>query len=175
MTMTEEHHERPTTASIDRRVERLELAQERLGVAQAETDRKVDQLDAKVEYIKEFMSLRFTGLENSLATSVARFDAFTSKIEALIVKGMEQQADLDASPLGRSINRRIGELEGLAERLVEPTELRGKLADIQAQLDTHDSALDQLRGAGAGFRLFVLPVIGSAAAVVGILAALGKL
>jgi len=123
--MTDETHERPTTASIDRRVERLELSQ-------AATERKVDELTAKLGYMEEFLKLKFSVLEAGQSTQTTRFEAFTSKIDAMIHETVRQAGDLEASAVGRGVSRRLVELERVTE--------------------SHQTALDQVSGAVVFFR-----------------------
>lgn len=104
-----EHQPRATTASIDRRVERLEIAQ-------TEMDRKVAALDVKVDYIRQFMELRFSTLEASLGATGAKLDAFMAKIDTMTQDNMQKQADLDASPLGRQVSKRLSDLEEQADK-----------------------------------------------------------
>jgi hypothetical protein len=127
----ENQHPRPTTASIDRRVERLEQAQ-------TEMDRKVAALDVKVDYLKELMTLRFSALEASISVQGSKLDTFMAKIESLIQEGMKQQGDLDASALGRSINKRITALEEGEEK--------------------HEVLLHQFQGFSALIRFYLLPI-----------------
>jgi hypothetical protein len=145
MTSDEDQHARPTTASIDRRVERLELAQ-------AETTRKVDALGVSMDFLKELMGLKFAGLESALASQNSKLDVFIAKIDGLIEKGQEQAVDLDASPLGRAIGRRLSSLE--------------------ASREAHDDVLGAMGGFGAGIRQYVVPIISVSVAAAALVVAL---
>ena len=138
---------RPTTASIDRRVERLELAQ-------AETDRKVDQVALKMEYMSELMSLKFSSMESSQSAMGSKLDTFMTKIDALIAEGMKQASDLRAMPLGRQVDDRLLRLE--------------------QQADQAENFISQARGFGGTFRLYVLPVLAMVVAITAVLVRLGE-
>jgi hypothetical protein len=105
---------RPTTASIDARVGRLEAAQ-------AETTRKVDQLDIKMEFLGELMKLKFSAIETGVGAVNGKLDAFIVKIDGMVADGLKQSTELTASPLGRLVDKRLTVLEGkadVADRLI---------------------------------------------------------
>lgn len=62
-------------------------------------------------HIREIMTSRFVGLESQLNNQSSKLDNFIGKIETLISEGMKQQADLEASPLGRQIDERLKRTE----------------------------------------------------------------
>lgn len=133
-TPDEDHagNSRPTTASIDRRVERLEIGQ-------AETTRKVDALGVQMDYLKELTTMRFASMDTTLAAHGTKLDLFITKIDALILRGQEQAGDLSSTPMGRSLEKRISSLE--------------------ISRDANDDAMQAVRGFGSGFRQYVIPSI----------------
>jgi hypothetical protein len=133
-----EHPGRPTTASIDRRVGRLEDAQ-------AATDRKVDQLALQLGYVKDLMEMKLTTMQSAIDANASRFDALATKIEGMIADATKNAGDLRANPLGRQIDDRLKELEGTVE--------------------AHDKALNQYQGFGYGLRAYVLPVLAFALSI----------
>lgn len=136
--MSTEGESRPTTASIDRRVERLEIAQ-------ADTNRKVDQLGVEMRFMKEFMETKFSVVELSLGNHSTKFDNFVMKIEGMIAESLKAQGDIEATPIGRQVSSRLASLEG--------------------RIDNLDTFLDQFRGFGSGFRFYILPVAAIALSV----------
>lgn len=118
--MTDEPHERPTTASIDRRVERLEASQ-------AATDKKVDELTFKLGYMDEFNKLKFGTLEAQNGALSSKLDSFMARIDQLITDSYKQAADLQATPLGRQID--------------------GRLTRVETDTDKHQSDIDRVQGA----------------------------
>jgi len=102
--MTAEGEGRPTNSSIDARVARVELAQ-------AATDKKVDELTFKLGYMDEFNKLKFGTLEAQNSALSSKMDAFISEMRGLIQKGMEQAGDLRASSAGRLVDDRLDAVE----------------------------------------------------------------
>jgi hypothetical protein len=98
-----EENGRATTQTIDRRVAKLEDLQ-------AETDRKVDNLDLKVGYMKDMVDLKLTSVQNSVA-----------KIETMIDDAMKQAGDIRSNPLGRQVDDRLvrhgNEIDELTESM----------------------------------------------------------
>lgn len=87
---TENDHARATTATIDRRVERLEQ---------------------QVGFMRELMDLRFAAVESAVTANSQKLDAFILKIETLITDALKQSADLRAQPLGRQVDDRLVAVE----------------------------------------------------------------
>ena len=112
--------ERPTTASIDGRVARLEAAQ-------AATDRKVDSLAEKLSYMDDLIKLKFSTVEASIGAQSAKLDSFMARIDKLIEEGLRTAGDLDSTPVGRSVNKRLSEVERIT--------------------DDHQARIDEQRGA----------------------------
>ena len=112
--------ERPTTASIDRRVERLEASQ-------AATDRKVDSLSERLGYMDDFIKLRFSTVEAAINAQSSKLDVFMSRIESLMLEAARSAGDLEATAAGKQVNGRLKAIETLA--------------------DEHQSEIDQFRGA----------------------------
>lgn len=118
--MPDEPHERPTTASIDRRVERLESSQ-------AETDRKVDLLASKLGYLDDLIKLKFTTVEAAIGAQSAKLDSFMAKMDALVLESTRQSSDLEGTPIGRQVSSR--------------------LSKVEITTDEHQSELDKVEGA----------------------------
>ena len=117
----ETNNTRPTTASIDRRVERLEIAQ-------SETDRKVDALGSKLSFLEEFMKLQFDGLRVGLSAQQTEFKAFVNRIDALILEGTKQSGDLSSTPAGRQIVKALETLQaGREENRKSIDALKGRV------------------------------------------------
>lgn len=108
---TEEQGSRPTISSVDARVSRLEESQGRLEAAQIRQDGVLQLVQLEQTHLREIMTSRFGGLESQMQAQGAKLDNFIGKIDTLITEGMKQQADLEASPLGRQIERRLTGVE----------------------------------------------------------------
>jgi hypothetical protein len=103
--------ERPSTASIDRRVERLEISH-------AEMQRTVDRLEVGMANLKEVMGLRFSGIEAAhratdiQITSLAEKVDITNKfIQSAIAESNKMASEVDATPAGRLVSAEIKELQ----------------------------------------------------------------
>lgn len=111
MTTEGEVSARPSISSVDARVGRLEEAQSRLEARQLEQDGVMRLIQLEQTHIREIMTARFVSLETHMSEHGTKLDNFIGKIDALIAEGMKQQADLEASPLGRQIEKRLAGVE----------------------------------------------------------------
>lgn len=93
----DENNHRETTATLGRRVERLERGQ--------------DALSIRVESFKEVVDLKLEMILNKVNTNSAELEAFIMKIENLIKEGLEKQADIRSTPLGRQLDDRLNKME----------------------------------------------------------------
>jgi hypothetical protein len=107
--------QRPSISSVDARVARLEEAQQRLEARQLEQAGAMSLITQEQKHLREIVDARFTSIESGLQVLTGKFDTFVGRMEALIDKGMEQQGDLKASPLGRQIDERLIKTEQWVE------------------------------------------------------------
>lgn len=128
---------RPTTASIDRRVERLEHAQ-------AETDRKIDQVSMQVGFVKEMMDLKFTSIE-----------AFMKRIEEMIADATKNAGDIRANPLGRQVDDRLAKLERRADELISSE----RIVKLEDKVEILDDNAVRAAGLGGVVRAYVIPAL----------------
>lgn len=105
MTSAQETMEpKATTASIDRRVERLE------GLV-AEQSNAISLLSAEQKHLRELMTMQFDGLDAQLKLQGAKLDAFISRIDTFIDSTNRQSGDLQATAVGRAVDERLDNLE----------------------------------------------------------------
>lgn len=129
--MADAENPRPSISSVDARVARLEEAQLR-------QDGQMQLIQLEQQHIREIMTSRFVSLEASQNSLGSKLDNFIGKMETLITEGMKQQADLDASPLGRQINDRIKVTETWVEISKEyAAEQRGQRRLVASLLGTN--------------------------------------
>jgi len=89
--------ERATTASIDRRVERLEQAQ-------AEMAQQIALVQLEQSHLKELVNSRFSSLESAIGMLGAKLDSITTLIQAA-------SADAMATPAGRNALATLTQLQ----------------------------------------------------------------
>lgn len=129
--MADAENPRPSISSVDARVARLEEAQLR-------QDGQMQLIQLEQQHIREIMTSRFVSLEASQNSLGSKLDNFIGKMETLITEGMKQQADLEASPLGRQINDRIKVTETWVEISKEyAAEQRGQRRLVASLLGTN--------------------------------------
>ena len=148
---TDETPPRATTASIDRRVERLEVALESQRASMSALERKVDSSIEHQGYTDELLRMKFTGLEAGQSTASAKFDAFVARFDNTMAEAMRSAGDLEATAVGKLVNTR--------------------LARVEDRTETHQSDIDQMRGALAFARglALVATTLASVAAVLSVL------
>lgn len=133
---------RASLASVDARVARLERAQ-------AETDTKIGLLNLEQQHTRELMTSRFETLEVAVKSQGSKMDGFIQRMETLILDATKNSGDLNASPVGREVDRRLTKLE--------------------ANQEVHESFIDQLKGMGTAMKW----VIGSS--ILGVITGIGGL
>lgn len=99
---------RPSLSSIDARIGRLE-------VGQVERDGAMALVTAEQRHIREMMDSRFGSLESHVREQGSKLDEFIGEMRTLITKGIEQQTELSASPLGRAVDERMKRTESWVE------------------------------------------------------------
>lgn len=93
--MSDEVTPRPgTTASIERRVERLEVQQDELQRSVNVMATAVELVKVEQGHMKELMGAKFNMLEAAVSSLAAKFDAFALTINSAL-------SDPEASPAGR--------------------------------------------------------------------------
>lgn len=116
---------RASLQTIDARVGRLEDAQ-------GKTDIAITAIQSEQVHLRELMTARFTSIESTLAAQGAEFKNFVGRMENLILEATRNSGDLDASPAGRDVNKRLTALE--------------------AKGDLHDSFIDRFQGMSTAVR-----------------------
>ena len=131
-----ENEIRPTNASIDRRVEKVEEAVHKLEVSHNEMLRKIDRLELGQDHLKEIISARFSTIESGqvaqgLKTDAVgeKLDSFINKIDAMVSEALKTSGDLEATPVGRRVKEDLDDLEtGRANNSKRITSLEKKFA-----------------------------------------------
>lgn len=119
--MADEHEASPsgriTTASIDRRVERLELTS-------ADMQRTIDRLELGQDHLRELVNARFTAIDGAISAQGLRTESINSKIDNLttyiqnlINDAYKQSGDVNSTAAGRAIAQDIMDLRGGHENL----------------------------------------------------------
>lgn len=128
---------RPSISSVDARVGRLEEAQSRLEATQLKQDGVMNLIQLEQTHIREIMSSRFVGLEAQMQAQSSKLDTFMGRMEALIAEGLKQQADLEATPLGRLVDERLNKVEAWKDVSVQfHSEVRGMAKVVAAVTGT---------------------------------------
>lgn len=100
---------RSSIAGVDARVARLESAQ-------AATDTKVELIQLEQSHLRELMSSRFTSVEALLHEQATSLKAFITRIDTMILQGTASSGDLEATPAGRNVSKRLHDLETEADK-----------------------------------------------------------
>ena len=93
---------RATTQSLDRRVERLE-------VANAELSRTVDRLELGQDHLKEMMSARFSTVEATQQATNAKLDQLSTYLQGLVAAAQAQQIAWRETPAAKEILQDLDE------------------------------------------------------------------
>lgn len=108
--MTDMENGRATTQTLDRRVERLE-------VASAEMGRTVDRLQMGQEHMRELMSARFTSVEAGQVTTNAKLDQLTAYLASLVAEAQKSQVNWRDTPPAKEILAELKEQHDYRETL----------------------------------------------------------
>lgn len=140
---------RATTASIDRRVERLEESQGIMQSAINALSTDVQLLKSDLSHIRDLMGSRFSTVEATLSTLAA-------KLDQLLTLGQSWAGDLTQTPAGRMT------MEAM-------TRLEGSVALISTRADAHDADIREAKGMAKGIKLILggslIALLGSAFAI----------
>lgn len=90
-------------AALDRRVERLE-------VAQSEMAKAIDRVEREQKHSHEIAELRFKGLEASIGGLDRKLDTIGAAFQAAVLDSTKMLGDPSATPAGRQIMADIAEL-----------------------------------------------------------------
>lgn len=127
---------RPTTASVDRRIERLEDAVSHLQDSYNELDRKIDKVDLNQQHLKEILDARLATHSAKIEALSVKIDtAITLKLDGLIdmitkaqIEGAKIMGDINSTPAGRLVSEEIRELkEGREENNLRINKLENKI------------------------------------------------
>lgn len=144
MTDAADNSPRPTTASLDARVARLEL--------------QVIEVAGEQKHMKEMLELRFDNLGKTVEAQGSEMRAFIARMDSMISQSLQQSGDVSATAAGRQV-------------LKELNDLREKSAVNASKLQTLSDLAAQQRGAGQLFVRYILPTASLAFALVSLLIA----
>lgn len=109
---------RPTNASIDRRVEKVEDAVHKLELSHIELDRKIDRLEMGQTHMKEILSSRFSTIESGQMSQANKTDAvgkkldsFMDEIHKMVADSLKTAGDIEATPVGRLVKEELDKLD----------------------------------------------------------------
>lgn len=108
-----------TNASIERRVERLELQQDEMQKQLNIVSTDVLLVKKEQEHQRELMTARFGSVDKALEALTAKFDNFTTTVNAAF-------SDEAASPSGRQTQEAFKRIEGAY------TELKGEVSEVRS-------------------------------------------
>lgn len=107
---------RATTASVDRRVERLEESVHGLELSHNELDRKVDRIELGQAHLKEILDAKFNLIQSNSTTLSLQVEKVLGKIESIdktltenTITGQAYLNNPTASPAGQMMMNEIKE------------------------------------------------------------------
>jgi len=103
-TPDEDVHARPTTASIDRRVERLETRQD-------DMQRSIDRIELTQKHSADMNKARFDLLDANVAQATGAITSLKSFLEQAMLDSAKMMGDASSTPAGRAIVKDIEELQ----------------------------------------------------------------
>ena len=140
---------KPSITAVDRRVGRLEERQD-------EMQRSIDRLEINMQHQSDLARARFDGLDNNMSAVSSRLDAFISEVRLMQIEGAKTMGDINATPVGRTINAELIELKlgraanakGIAELKSHVAMYAGGLAMLSAIVTLFGPAIRSAFGLG---------------------------
>lgn len=100
-----------TTASVDRRVERLEEKVNSLQEGYNEMNRKIDRVELNQQHIKEVLDARLQSTGSKIDTLHSKLDGLVLAFNDFKLNLVINSGDVEATPAGREVAKEIKELK----------------------------------------------------------------